>query len=94
MWVRGLGPEADAALGIFPGNNVVNTPESMWVLSLDWNRGPYLAGLSAKNVGDRFVNNSNSWLAESYTVTDLYFSVRGEEIADFLQGFDLGVRGQ
>jgi iron complex outermembrane receptor protein len=87
----GLGPEADAALGIFPGNNVVNTPESMWVLSLDWNRGPYLAGLSAKNVGDRFVNNSNSWLAESYTVTDLYFSVRGEEIADFLQGFDLGV---
>lgn len=87
----GLGPEADAALGIFPGNKVVNTPESMWVLSLDWNRGPYLAGLSAKNVGDRFVNNSNSWLAESYTVTDLYFNVRGEEIAEFLQGFDLGV---
>ena len=87
----GLGPEADAALGIFPGNKVVNTTESMWVLSLDWNRGPYLAGLSAKNVGDRFVNNSNSWLAESYTVTDLYFNVRGEEIAEFLQGFDLGV---
>jgi outer membrane receptor for monomeric catechols len=87
----GLGSEADAALGIFPGNKVVNTPESMWVLSLDWNRGPYLAGMSAKNVGDRFVNNNNSWLAESYTVTDLYFNVRGEEIADYLQGFDLGI---
>lgn len=87
----GLGAEADAALGIFSGRKVVNTPESMWVLSLDWNRGPYLAGLSAKNVGDRYVNNSNSWLAESYTVTDLYFNVRGGEIADYLQGFDLGI---
>ncbi len=86
----GLGPEADAVLGIFPGNTVVNTPESMWVLSVDWNRGPYYAGLSTKNVGDRFVDNGNNWLAEDYTVSDLYMNVRGEQIAEYLQGFDFG----
>ncbi|MCG8415210.1 MAG: TonB-dependent receptor [Pseudomonadales bacterium] len=86
----GLGPQADSVLGIFPGNTVVNTPESMWVLSVDWNRGPYYAGLSTKNVGDRFVDNGNNWLAEDYTVSDLYMNVRGEQISEYLQGFDFG----
>ena len=87
----GLGAEADAALGIFPGNRVVNTPDSMWVVSLDWNRGPYYAGLSSKRVGDRFVNRGNDWLAEAYTVSDLYFKVRGEALPDFLQDLDFGI---
>lgn len=87
----GLGPAADAALDIYPGNRVVNTPDSMWVLSLDWNRGPYYAGLSTKRVGDRYVDRSNTWQADEYTVSDLYLNVRGEELADFLQGFDFGI---
>lgn len=87
----GLGAEADAALGIFPGRQVVNTPESMWVLSLDWNRGNYFAGLSAKYVGDRYVDRANTWEAGNYTATDFYLSVRGEEISDYLQGFDFGI---
>lgn len=87
----GLGSEADAALGIFPGNRVVNTPDSMWVVSLDWNRGPYYAGLSSKRVGDRFVDRGNGWLADEYTVSDLYFTVRGEALPDFLQGLDFGI---
>ncbi|GAB5499483.1 MAG: TonB-dependent receptor [Pseudohongiellaceae bacterium] len=87
----GLGPQADAALNIFPGNPVVNTPDSMWVLSLDWNRGPYYAGLSTKRVGDRAVERTNSWIADEYTVSDLYVNVRGEAVADFLQGFDFGI---
>lgn len=87
----GLGAEADAALSIFPGRQVVNTPDSMWVLSLDWNRGNYYAGLSAKYVGDRYVDRANTWEAANYTATDLYLSVRGEEISDYLQGFDFGI---
>ncbi len=87
----GLGSEADAALGIFPGQQVVNTPDSMWVMSLDWNRGPYFAGLSAKYVGDRFVDRANTWEASNYTATDLYLSVRGEAVSEYLQGFDFGI---
>lgn len=87
----GLGPAADAALDIHPGNKVVNTPDSMWVLSLDWNRGPYYAGLSTKRVGERYVDRSNTWATAQYTVSDLYMNVRGDEIADFLQGFDFGI---
>lgn len=86
----GLGPAADTALGVFPDNEVVNTPESMWVVSLDWNRGHYFAGLSTKYVGDRYVDRGNSWKAEAYTVADLYMNVRGDVVADFLQGFDFG----
>jgi len=84
-------PELDDQLDLTPGNTVVNTPESMWVLSLDWNRGNYFAGLSTKRVDDRFLDRSNSLVAEEYTVTDLYLNVRGEEIADFLQGYDFGI---
>ena len=87
----GLGAEADVALSIFMDNQVVNTPDSMWVVSLDWNRGPYYAGLSSKLVGDRFVNRDNSWLAEEYMISDLYFSVRGEALSDFLQNLDFGI---
>lgn len=87
----GLGPAADTALDIHPGNKVVNTPDSMWVLSLDWNRGPYYAGLSTKRVGERYVDRSNTWATAQYTVSDLYMNVRGDEIADFLQGFDFGI---
>lgn len=87
----GLGPEADAALSIYPDNRVVNTPDSMWVVSLDWNRGPYFAGLSSKKVGDRYVDRGNNWLAEQYTVSDLYFTVRGEILPNFLQHFDFGI---
>jgi outer membrane receptor protein involved in Fe transport len=87
----GLGPAADAALDIYPGNRVVGTPDSMWVLSLDWNRGPYYAGLSTKRVGDRYVDHANTWLTAEYTVSDLYLNVRGEELSDYLQGFDFGI---
>ena len=87
----GLGPEADAALGIFPGYRVASTPDSMWVLTLNWNRGPYYAGLSSKKVGDRFVNRGNSWLAEQYTVSDLYLKVREEGLPDSPRSFEFGI---
>ncbi|MEZ5488954.1 MAG: TonB-dependent receptor [Gammaproteobacteria bacterium] len=84
-------PELDQQLDLTPGNTVVNTPDKMWVVSLDWNRGNYFAGLSTKRVGDRYLDRSNSLETADYTTTDLYFNVRGEDVADFLQGFDLGI---
>jgi len=86
-----LGVAADTALGIYPGMPTVSTPSEMWVLSVDWNQGPYFAGLSTKYVGNRSVTRSESWIADEYTVADLYVSVRGEAISDAFSGFDFGL---
>lgn len=84
----GLGAAADAAVNLVPGNQVVNTPDNMWVLSLDWTRSQYLAGVSTKYVGERFVDRANAQGVDAYTVTDVYVGVNGEAVGDFLQGFE------
>ena len=84
----GLGAIAYTAVGVFPGRQVVNTPDSMWVLSVDWTRNKYFAGLSTKYVGERFVDRANTLPTDAYTVADLYLGVDGEAVSDFLQGFE------
>jgi len=87
----GLGVEADTALGIFPGNKVVNTPENSLVVSVDWRSDIYRAGISAKFVDDRFINLDNTSIAESYTTADFYFGLNGTAINDGLGGLDISV---
>jgi len=87
----GLGAGADAAIGVTPGNMVVGTPETMFVTSLDWNRNNYSAGISSKYVDDRFIDRANASVADGYVTTDLYLNINGEEIGDFLKGFQIGV---
>jgi outer membrane receptor for monomeric catechols len=84
----GLGASADASVGVFPGRRVVNTPDSMWVLSADWTRDQYFAGLSSKYVGERFIDRANTLPTDAYTVSDLYLGVDGEAVSDILQGFE------
>ncbi|GAA6136286.1 TonB-dependent receptor [Arenicella sp. 4NH20-0111] len=87
----GLGNEADAALGIFPGNKVVNTPENSLVVSLDWKNDIYRAGLSAKYVDDRFIDIANTSVAKSYTTADLYFGMSGAAFGEALEGIDVSL---
>jgi iron complex outermembrane receptor protein len=87
----GLGAAADASVGVVPGRQVVNTPDNMWVLSLDWSRNTYFAGLSTKYVGDRFIDRANTLPTDAYTVSDLYLGVDGEAVSDFLQGFEFRI---
>jgi outer membrane receptor for Fe3+-dicitrate len=84
----GLGAGADASLGLIPGNQVVNTPDRMWVLSLDWTRDSYFAGVSSKYVAERFVGRANAQTTPDYTVTDAYLGFNGEAVSDLLQGFE------
>ncbi len=84
----GLGAAADAAVGVFPGRQVVNTPDNMWVLSVDWTRNNYFAGLSTKYVGERFVDRANAQPTDEYTVSDFYLGVDGAAVSDLLQGFE------
>ena len=88
----GLGAEADAALDIFPGNRVVNTPDSMWVVSLDWNRGPLLRRAVEQARGRSFRQPAATTGWRRLTrFSDLYFKVRGEALPDFLQDLDFGI---
>lgn len=84
----GLGAAADTAVGVFPGRQVVNTPDNMWVLSVDWTKSNYFAGMSTKYVGERFVDRANAQSTDAYTVSDFYLGVDGAAVSDLLQGFE------
>ncbi|KCZ56090.1 TonB-dependent receptor domain-containing protein [Hyphomonas chukchiensis] len=87
--ILGTGDTAlDAAAGIFVGNKVPNIPENMFVLSADYTQGNFNAGLSTKWVDDRFVNLSNTWVADSHYEADLYAGVSGSAISDDLSNVD------
>jgi outer membrane receptor protein involved in Fe transport len=60
----------------FPaGNTVAGSTEDMAVVSLDWAKDKYLAGLSAKWVGERYLQASNTDRVDAYTTADLYAGV-------------------
>ena len=89
---NGTGDAAvDAAVGIVPGNKVTGVPQDMFVLSADWNNGPFRIGVSGKYTGDRFVDVANSWVADANFVADAYIGVRGEAISDAFQALDLSL---
>lgn len=81
----------DAAVGIIPGNRVTGIAENMFVAGIDYNRGPFRAGISGKYTGDRFVNIANTFEAKGYFLADAYIGMRGDEIADMLKGVDLSL---
>ncbi|MBX2849031.1 MAG: TonB-dependent receptor, partial [Acidiferrobacterales bacterium] len=87
----GLGAAADSALGVFPGNKVVNTPETSFVISADWANNDYRAGLSAKYVDDRYIDRANTSLAQGYTTADLYLGVNGSALINGLDGVDVSL---
>ena len=81
----------DAAVGIVPGNEVVNMPKTMYVASLDWRKGPFSAGISAKYTGQRFVNVSNTWQTEAYTTSDVYMNYVPENLPQFMRGLEFNL---
>lgn len=60
----------------FPtGNTVFGSAEDLFVLSVDWAKEDYFAGLSAKWVGDRWMDAANKTRVDAYTVADFYAGV-------------------
>jgi outer membrane receptor for Fe3+-dicitrate len=70
----------------FSTNKVIGAAEDMAVLSLDWQRNHYIAGLSTKYVGERF---AGSFTADDYTVSDLYVGVNIDDIGAGIQSLDI-----
>ena len=54
------------------GNTVIGAAEDMAVLSFDYVSDLYSMGLSAKYVGDRFIDQANTRTVNAYVVSDLY----------------------
>ncbi|NTS78137.1 TonB-dependent receptor [Catenovulum sp. SM1970] len=64
------------------GNTVFGSVEDMMVLSIDYNNDKYLAGLSAKNVGERWMDPQNTQRIDAYTVLDFYAGVNLGQFGD------------
>ncbi|MBQ4845157.1 TonB-dependent receptor [Pseudoalteromonas sp. MMG005] len=63
-------------LSTFPqGNTVFGSAENLAVISFDWSKGNYFAGLSTKWVGDRWMDATNTKKIDAYTVSDFYAGV-------------------
>lgn len=56
----------------FSGNTVIGTPEDMFVVSFDYAKNDFYAGLSTKYVGERFLDQANTQETDSYVVSDFY----------------------
>ncbi|MDO9521733.1 MAG: TonB-dependent receptor [Pseudohongiella sp.] len=74
---------ANTLLGVFPGNTVFGSAEDMFVISTDWQRDNYAAGLTYKKIGERWLDAGNTQRLDGYGVADLYVSV---DLTEQLQG--------
>ncbi len=72
----------DGSLGFPAGNTVFGSAENMAVLSADWNKENYIAGVSTKWVDERFINAANTQVADAYLVTDFYAGVVIEDLGE------------
>lgn len=81
----------DDFLGLVAGNEVVGIAENQFVASLDWAGDHLSAGVSAKFTGERYADTANTWLVDSYVVTDAYLGTTIDNMGGFLDGMNLNL---
>ena len=79
----------DGSVGFPGGNTVFGSVENMAVLSFDWQKDNYFAGLSSKWVDDRFIDAANTAIADAYLVSDLYAGVSIDAPASGIASLEL-----
>lgn len=82
----------DADVGVKPGQQVINSPRTMWVLSADYKKSVFKAGVAAKFVGDRNIDTEGTSQAGSFTLVSGYVGVDLEAVSAQLQGMSLTVQ--
>lgn len=75
----------ESSLVAVEGNTVIGAPDTMAVVSLDWTKDNYFAGISTKYVDSRLLDIYNSAEVEDYIVSDLYI---GGFVENLGQGID------
>ncbi|WP_137168200.1 TonB-dependent receptor domain-containing protein [Salinimonas lutimaris] len=77
-------------LDSFPnGNTVFGSAEDLFVLSANWAKDNYFAGLSGKYVGERFMDALNTQRVDAYTAVDFYAGVALQAPFDGVQDLEL-----
>ncbi|MCJ2187183.1 TonB-dependent receptor domain-containing protein [Novosphingobium beihaiensis] len=79
------------SLNAIAGNRVAGIPRNMLVLSANYQYGPVSLGVTSKFTDDRYVNPDNSWKADSYILTDLNVSVKGEALSKSLKAMEFAL---
>lgn len=81
--------DLDEIAGIAEGNEVAGIPESIFVASFDYRGDLAYAGVSVKHTSDRFVNTSNTWVADAYTLTDIYAGLRFDNLGNAFSSLNI-----
>lgn len=71
------------------GNGVIGAAEQMGVVSIDWVRGNYSAGLSTKYVGERWINQENTAAVDAYTVSDFYLGTYIDDLGSSVESVEI-----
>jgi len=82
----------DADVGVTPGQQVINSPRTMWVLSADYKRSIFKAGVATKFVGDRNIDTEGTSQAGSFTLVNGYVGVDLDAVSEKLRGVSLTVQ--
>lgn len=80
---------AEGSIDFPTGNTVFGSAENMFVLSADWIKENYFAGVSSKWVDDRFIDAANTQVAPAYLLTDVYAGVSLSKPMQGIESIDL-----
>jgi outer membrane receptor protein involved in Fe transport len=83
--------DLDNSAGIKDGGQVFGSPKTMYVASVDYDGGYWRAGLSAKRVGERFIDFAGEETAPGYTLVNASFGASLGEVSSALKGFEASV---
>ncbi len=73
----------------YTGNTVYGSVEDMYVVSANWQKEQYRAGLSNKHVGERWIDPANTQRIDAYDVMDLYVAIQGKTDGDLFNGYEV-----
>ena len=82
----------DADVGVTPGQQVINSPRTMWVVSADYKKSFFKAGIATKFVGDRNIDTQGKAQAGSFTLVSGYVGADLEAVSEQLKGVSFTVQ--
>lgn len=83
--------DLDNSAGIRAGSQVFGSPKTMFVAAVDYDAVYWRAGVSAKHIGDRFIDFAGKETAPAYTVVNANLGVSLDSLSPAFKGLEAGV---
>ncbi|ASG66412.1 TonB-dependent receptor [Idiomarina piscisalsi] len=71
------------------GNTVIGSAEDMAAISFDYKSDGYFAGFSTKYVGERYMDQTNTQVVDSYTTSDFYLGTAVYNVGNAIDSMEL-----